>query len=53
MAAQLREIRRRGAVEAPEPQEPLRPESLGTALRLTQEQLELVPVRASRGDECV
>jgi hypothetical protein len=37
MAAQLREIRRRGAVEAPEPQEPLRPEPLRTAFRLAQE----------------
>ena len=53
VAAQPREIRGRRAVEPAEAQDSLRPEPLGTPSRLAQEQLELVPVRTSRGDESV
>jgi hypothetical protein len=53
LAAQPREIRGGGAVEPAKAQDPVRPEPLGTPSRLAHEQLELVPVRASLGDESV
>jgi hypothetical protein len=52
-AAETREIRSRAAVERAETQQPLGPELLRPPARLPYEQLELVPVGISLGDESV
>ena len=51
--AKTREVGGSGAVERAEPQDALRPEPFGAPARLRDQPLQLVPVVASRRDECV